>query len=108
MAAELAATPAQVKWWSTRTTNARSLVLLNLKAMQILDSKAIYLQSSEEMHGFQFGNPAVPPYKVELDLYDRNDRRYKILILTKGQTHQVLTQGEINAMVGSLRPIPHS
>jgi hypothetical protein len=109
MAAELAATPSQVKWWSTRTTKARSLILLNLKSMEVLETtNRIYLQTSEEMHGFQIGDPALSPYKVELDLYDRSDRRYRILIAGKDLTHQVMTQAEINGMVASLRPIPHS
>jgi hypothetical protein len=60
------------------------------------------------MHGFQIGDPALSPYKVVLDLYDRSDRRYQILIVGKDLTHQVITQAEINGMVASLRPIPHS
>ncbi len=108
MAAELAATPAMVRWWATPTENARCITLLNLKSVEMHESNAIYMQSSEEMHGFQFGNPAVAPYRVELDLFDRNDRRYQILIAGKDLTRQALTQAEINAMVASLRPIPHS
>jgi len=109
MAAELAAAPSQVKWWSTLTMKARSLTLLNLKSMEVLESiTRIYPQSSGEMHGFQMGDPALPPYKVELYLYDRNDRRYQIWIVGKELTHQVITQAEINGMVASLRPIPHS
>jgi hypothetical protein len=108
VAAELSASPSQVKWWSTRTAKARALVLLNLKSMEMLDSKVIYPQSSEEMHGFQFGNPALPPYKVELDLYDRNDRRYRLWVAGKNLNHPILTQAELNAMVASLKPIPHS
>jgi hypothetical protein len=108
MAAELGATPSQVKWWATRTANVRSLVLLNLKSMEMNDTNAIYQLTAEEMHGFQLGNPAIAPYRVELDLFDRNDRRYQIIINGKDEQRPVLTQAEINAMVASFRPIPHS
>jgi hypothetical protein len=54
------------------------------------------------------GNPAIAPYSVELDLFDRNDRRYKIIIIGKDKKRPVLTQADINAMVASFRPIPHS
>ncbi len=109
MVAELAAAPSQVKWWSTLTAKAKSLILLNLKSMEVLESTTrIYPQSSEEMHGFQMGDPALPPYKVQLLLYDRNDRRYQIWIVGKDLTRPVITQAEINGMVATLRPIPHS
>jgi len=109
MAAEMAVTPSEIKWWNPPGANARCLVLLNLKAMEIHGiSNAIYRRSSEEMRGFQFGNPSVAPYQVELNLFDRNDRRYKIIITGKKPAGQAITQAEINAMVASLRSIPHS
>ena len=108
LAAELATASSQVKWWSPLAVKARGFLLLNLKSMEILKPNAIYMQSNGEMHGFQLGNPALPPYQVELNLFDTNDRRYKMLIAGKQLTHQVMTQAEVNAMVASLKPIPHS
>jgi hypothetical protein len=108
MAAEVAATSDQVKWWRTPRQNARSSVLLARKDLVVLDLAPIYSIASDAMHGFQLGNPAVSPYKVELDLFDQNDRRYQIMISGKDGQPPVLTQPEINAMVASFRPIPHS
>ncbi|MDR3792385.1 MAG: hypothetical protein P4L03_03300 [Terracidiphilus sp.] len=108
MAAELSATPSQVKWWSTRATKARYLVLLSMKSMEIIDTQVIYWQGSSEMRGFQLGSPVQAPYRVELDLFDRNGRRYKILIASADRTHAVMTQAEVNSIVASLVPIPHS
>jgi hypothetical protein len=107
MAEELTATPSQVKWWTIRTENIRSFELLTHKSIEIRDSSSIYLLASEAMHGFQFGNPAVAPYKVELDLFDRNDQRYQIMISGKDEQHPFVSQPEINAIIASLRPIPH-
>ncbi len=83
MASELATSPSHVKWWASKTSNVKSVVLLNLKTTEILDSNAIYQLSNNEMHGFQFGNPAVVPYRIELNLFDRNDRRYHIIISSR-------------------------
>lgn len=108
MAAELAATPAQGKWWAGPRQNARNFVLLGLKSMEMMDANAIYGISNEEMHGFQLGNPALAPYKVELDLFDRGDRRYKIILTQRDRIGPILTQAEVNAIVASIHPIPHS
>ena len=107
MAAEFAATPDDVHWWASREQNARSLVLLNMKSMDALGANAIFKVSNEEMHGFQVGNPAVAPYKIELYLFDRADRRYWIMFAGKDLVHQVLTQAEVNAIVASMKPIPY-
>lgn len=108
MAATLAATPAQVKWWAPRSENVRIMVLLGHKSMEMLDFGAVYKISSDEVRGFQFGNPAVAPYKVTLDLYDVNNRRYQIMITDHDPHGPFLSQGEVNAIVASFRPIPHS
>ncbi len=108
LAAELAATPDQVRWWKPPTENTRNLILLNLKSMEISGSNLIYNISFGEMRGFQFGNPGISPFRVRLDLYDVNNRRYEIWIVGGHPKGPVLSQAEVNAMVASLRPIPHS
>jgi hypothetical protein len=108
MAAELSATPAQVQWWSSGATKARYLYLLGMKSMEIIDTQVIYWQGSSEMRGFQLGSPVQAPYRVELDLFDRNGRRYKVLIASVNRTHPAMTQAEVNSIVASFVPIPHS
>ena len=76
--------------------------------MEMRDSNAIYRIDADELHGFQFGNPASAPYGIELQLFDRNDRRYDIVISRRSQNTPFLTQPEVNAIVASIRPIPHS
>jgi hypothetical protein len=107
MAAELQASPDQIHWWD-RKGNVRVGVLLGLKQIEVLDSTAIYRIENKEMHGFQFGNPAVNPHHVTLDLFYVNDRRYELLIASSEKDQQMLTQADINAIVASFRPIPHS
>src|SRR6185437_1773342 len=51
MASELAASPAEIHWW-TRTNNVRLAVLLGMKSMEITsDCTAIYTVENPELHG---------------------------------------------------------
>jgi hypothetical protein len=106
LAAELNATPSQIHWWSSRATKARSIFLLTMKSIAILDWRAIYLQSSSGMRGFQFSNPGRSPDIIELELFDRNQRRYRIWILKKKANHTFITQTEVNALVASIKSFP--
>jgi hypothetical protein len=105
MAGEMAATPEQIRWWD-RTGDVRLGVLLGLKATEILDCKAIYKVGNAELHGFQFCDPTAPPHRVKLDLFDVNNRRYEMVIASRDGKPAV-TQADINAIVASMRPIPH-
>lgn len=107
MEAELNATPDDIRWWD-RTGNVRAAVLLGLKQVEVLDDSAIFRIGNNEMHGFQFGDPAKPPYRVKLELFDVNDRRYEIIISSIHPNVLPVTQEDINAIVASLKPIPHS
>lgn len=108
LAAELNATPSQIHWWSSRAAKARSIFLLNLKSIAILDWSAIYLQSTSGMHGFQFSNPGRSPDIIRLELFDRNHRRYRIWILKKKANHTFITQAQVNALVASIKPLPQN
>ena len=81
---------------------------LSLKSMDIMQSRVVHLQSSEEKHGFQFGDPTLPPYRIELDLFDRNDRKYRIWVSGNDPNHAFISQPELNALVASFKPVPHS
>jgi len=108
MAAEMAVTSSQMKWWAWPQQNDRVFILLGLKSMEMRDANAIYEIGTDEMHGFQFGNPALSPYKVVLQLFDRNGRRYEIMISRSTPGVPIPTQAEVNAIVASIQPIPHS
>ncbi|WP_348260688.1 hypothetical protein P8935_12840 [Telmatobacter sp. DSM 110680] len=113
MQVAMLATPEQVKWWRFRSSqNERASLLLVLKFIALTESspvhaltiRPVYTISSGEFHGFQVGNPDVPPYEARIDLYDGADRHLAFDIWG-GEGHgQVLTQEEINAMVASIRP----
>jgi hypothetical protein len=107
MAAELA-TPAESSWRDSLLEGKRRAILLTLKSVEMNDSNAVYGISANELHGFQFGNPAVAPFEVSLVLFDRNDRRYEISLGRKEKNAPFVTQAEVNAIVASIRPIPHS
>jgi hypothetical protein len=108
MAAAMAATSDQVKWWRIPSQNARISALLGIKMDAIHDLNALYEVNSGELHGFQAGNPSIAPYKVILNLFDGADRHYQIWISGKDGSSPGLSQAEINAMVDSFRPIPHN
>jgi hypothetical protein len=108
MAAEMWTKPEQVKWWNPPTQNARYSILLSMKSMELGDDGAVYAVNFGQVRGFQEGNPAVPPYRVHLDLFDAADHHYEIQIAVQNDSRSVLTQAQVNAMVASLRPIPQS
>lgn len=109
LTAELTAKPADVHWWTTRERNVRSMVLLEMKGLELggEGENAIYWQGNAEMHGFQFGNPAAAPFGVKLVLFDRTDRRYQISLRGTNPAHQFVTQAEVNAIIASMKPIPY-
>src|SRR6185437_8420033 len=83
MASELAASPAEIHWW-TRTNNVRLAVLLGMKSMEITsDCTAIYTVENPELHGFEFSDPAVAPHRVVLNLFDVNNLRYEMVIASR-------------------------
>jgi hypothetical protein len=108
LAAEMATTPDQVKWWRSPYQNEARSFLLEMKSLTLTDMRVIYLVNIGGWHGFQEGNPAVPPYRVRLDLFDLADYHYELVISAKGDGRPAFSQAEINALVASLKPIPHN
>ena len=114
MQAALWATPDQAKWWRFRgLENQRVEYLLFIKFSMLGESTSfhavslgpIYSIATGQFHGFQIGNPDVSPYEVHVDLFDREDRHLALDISGPKGHGQLFTQEEINAMVGSIRPI---
>lgn len=106
MAAAVTATPDQAAWWRSPRQNARSFILLGMKSMNLQDASAIYPVSFGNVRGFQTGSPSVPPYHLNLDLFDKADRHYEIWIRTTQGSASGLSQAEVNGIVASLRPGP--
>ena len=106
MAAELQSTPGEVKWWATREQNVRSLILLTHKGVHLGDAKVIYEIHSGTLRGFQYGDPNSPPYRVNLELFDKTDHHYKIFIAGKDKATACVTQAQINGLVASFRGLP--
>jgi hypothetical protein len=106
MASELSVTPSELKWWNAWHTRHRTLVRLEWKSMDIMKANAIYEISVGEMRGFQMGNPAVAPYEVTPELFDRDDRRHEITISRYRADRPFITQAEVNAIVASIRTVP--
>jgi hypothetical protein len=106
LAAEVQASPADVKWWAGRSRNARSFILLTDKSSDLQDATAIHEIHSSLIRGFQFGDPDVSPYRVYLDLFDAADRHYRIWIAGKDKSMPCVTQAQINGLVASFRRLP--
>jgi hypothetical protein len=104
MTAELSATPAQMHWWTFRE-RPRLAILLGSKAADASEATAIFKIGNEELRGYQFNDSVAGTREVKLELFDVNDRRYQLRIFTGGSE---VTQADINAIVASMRPIPHS
>jgi hypothetical protein len=106
MYAEMMSTPDQVKWWNGRDENEARSFLLEMKSFTIGNLRDIYSVSAGGLRGFQAGDPAIPPYRVRLDLFDSADRHYQIRIESTDKHGPVISQAQINAMVASIRQIP--
>ena len=106
MTAEMYATPDQVKWWRLPRQNARAMTLSGLKATCCHGFGTIYQISFGQIYGFQEGAPKEAPYKVALNLFDADDRRYEIWITGKPGQPIPLTQAQLNAMVASIEASP--
>lgn len=103
---ELKTTPAQVHWWSTRGAKARAFVLLTMKWTAISDSRSIYIQSNGQMRGFQYNDLPQGPSLIEIDLFDRDDRLYRIWVQYKNANQTFVTQPQVNSLVASIQPLP--
>ena len=110
--AAMLVTPDQVKWWRFRSSqNRRAALLLLLKFVSLteynplhsLTSRPIYTIASGDFRGFQLGKPDTPPYDAHIDLFDGADHHFAFDISGQDGHGQVLTQEEINSIVGSIR-----
>jgi hypothetical protein len=105
MSAIVRATPDDVKWWGSRSRNARALMMLGEKGTILGDSNSIHPIATEVLHGFQVGDPESTPYLVELELFDNSDRQYEIRINATHVHRAVITQSEINGLIASLQSV---
>jgi hypothetical protein len=96
-------TPEDIKWWRLRRWNARSFELLLQKSIALHDSNVPYSVNFGEMRGFQQGDPSRSPYRVDLDLFDKNDRHYMIVIGSADENRPSISQAQINAMISSMK-----
>jgi hypothetical protein len=106
MAAEMDATPAQVKWWGTCGSNVRNTFLLRVKSSYVgYRPTVIYTTHFGELRGFQIGNPSVRPFDVKLALFDQSGRQYGFVFSGRDCDHPILSQAQVNAFVASIRPV---
>jgi hypothetical protein len=102
-ATELQSSPADMGLLHSRARNARAIVLLGLKGMEVdKGTTAIYPVSSSSVRGFQIGDPKTTPQLVRLILFDHKDREMEI-ILHGSKTGPGLTQEQVNGIVASVQ-----
>jgi hypothetical protein len=103
--AELEASPKDVSFFRSRRQDARAMMLLPMKFIEIPEGvTAIYEIHGGQTKGFQFGDPRKAPTFVELLLFDDDDHVLKLIIKgPKGSTGPVLTQPQVNAIAASVR-----
>lgn len=95
--------PGDVKWGKTQRQNAPLITRLWIKSLAMTECRGpLYTVGSQMPRGFQQGDPSSG--HVRLDLFDRADRHYGILI-DSANMQSVITQSEINGMIASLVPI---
>jgi hypothetical protein len=114
MEAAMSATPDQVKWWRFRSKeNERSELLVMTKFFALTQIHSVssakvcclYRIELGDVRGFQFGSPEVAPHNIHVDVFDAADRHFHFDIFGSDGHGPVLTQSEVNAIVGSIRLI---
>jgi hypothetical protein len=103
--ATLYAQPGQANLFATANYNRRLFALLQARSELVWNfkgSRPVYDISAGENRGFQFGDPAKKPFRIDLDLYTPEDRRITLQIFAHSAAPAALTQSQINAMVASL------
>ncbi len=104
-AATYSASPAQVSPFTPRIDAERVNTLLIWKLT--LDTElpgGSYEFDAGKIRGLQFGDPEKSA-TVVLRVFNEHDRQFKIL-LTRSTAGSKLTQGDINQLIASLKPIP--
>jgi hypothetical protein len=108
MAAEMATTPTDLKWWRSRIRNEAASFLLEMKALKLGRAKVIYRIDGGNLRGFQEGDPQIAPYSVHLDIFDASDRHYQVGFEPAPGSRPDITQAQINSMAASLRYAPQN
>ena len=73
--AELNTRPNELSLFHSRRRNARAMMLLSMKSMEIpSEATAIYSIKGSHLRGFQFGDPKKTPTFINLLLFDDQDR----------------------------------
>lgn len=111
MEAILSATPGEVKWWRFRSAeNLRIDRLLELKFLLQFELsprhpsiQPIYPVASTTVRGYQFGNPDVAPYEVEVELFNSADRSLALKFQGPKGHGRLVTQETLNAIVASIQ-----
>jgi hypothetical protein len=103
--ATLYAQPGQARLFAPASYNRRVYALLQARSELVWNYQAtrpVYELSAGENRGFQLGDPAKTPLRIDLDLYTSEHHRVSLQLFSHSATAS-LTQAQINAMVASLR-----
>lgn len=100
------ATPGQLSSFMSRQEAERVNTLLLWKAN--FDSQlpgGIFRFEANDLRGFQFGDPGASR-AVMLRAFNNRDRQFQILFVMPQSATDKLTQGDINQVIATLKPIP--
>jgi hypothetical protein len=104
--ATLYAQPGEARLFAPASYNRRLFALLQNRSELVWNhqaSRPVYELFAGENRGFQLGDPAKTPLRIDLDLYTPQDHRVSLQLSSHSATPAALTQAEINAIVASLR-----
>jgi len=104
--AVLNTTPSQLSYFWPGKKDVRAAVLLMMKPIGIPESSTgIYSFETENLRGFQSGNPAKAG-SVTVKAFDAQDRQFLFIWGTNPKSTGWLTQADINLVLHTLRPAP--
>lgn len=100
---EFNTTPDQLSPFLSKSEAYRRGMLLDLKGVELLRGPAaIYSFQSNELRGFQLGDPA-KDRRIEIRAFDTNDREVWLMLGADPHSNVTLDQSEISGLERSLR-----
>jgi len=97
--AEMEVTPNQILPFMSKNDAVRRMIFLTMKATMIAKKiSAIYSFNLDNLHGFQFGNPATDEL-IQVQAYDSDDLLIRFFFAMKDRSSGKIRQAEINRVL---------
>jgi hypothetical protein len=101
----LNATPADLRWFSSRQDMARSSIYIAMKSVDARYMKGgVYSFQTPWFRGFQIGNPSQDE-AVMIEFYDPENLKIRLLVDSRHGAVRRPSQSDLNQIISTLQPV---